>query len=83
MHCVSIDPKAMLPDDFNADVQARIAAVFRYLDPGGEGTVSLKAGLGRGLWWRDPIDPLHQEWSVLDQLWQEFAPWPKQKRIVD
>jgi len=36
------------------DEQARIAAVFRYLDPGGEGTVSLK------------------EWSVLDQLWQEF-----------
>eukprot|EP00913_Durusdinium_trenchii_P030001 g28114.t1 len=36
------------------DEQARIAAVFRYLDPGGEGTVSQK------------------EWSVLDQLWQEF-----------
>eukprot|EP00438_Fugacium_kawagutii_P000510 Skav217671 [mRNA] locus=scaffold2919:261400:275320:+ [translate_table: standard] len=60
-----------------SDEQARIAAVFRYLDPGGEGTVSLKAG--------PPVGPAilsssfphlsAQEWSVLDQLWQEFDAW--------
>ena len=55
------------------DEQLRIAAVFRYLDPGGEGTVSPKAR-------KKEKGATRQEWSVLDQLWREFVTRLTQKR---